>query len=89
MSPRFATHTLLYAGGDKTLADVKALLDAGAYANEEDWAGWTPLHHAAALRLAADANEVPEIIAALAEAGANPNARMAVPDKGRRCTSRR
>ena len=58
------------------MADVKALLAAGAYPNEDDWMGWTPLHHAAALRLAADASEVPEIIAALAEAGANPNARM-------------
>ena len=76
ISRRAAGAALAYGGSDKTLADVMALLGAGAYPNKEDWFGWTPLHHAAGLQLAADVNEIPDIITALVEAGANPNARM-------------
>ena len=76
ISPRAAELALVHPGADKTLADVKVLLDAGAYPNERDWHGWTPLHHTAALRLAADVSETPDIITALVAAGADPKARL-------------
>ena len=76
ISRRAADAALAYGGRDKTLADVVALLDAGAYPNERDWYGWTPLHHVAGLQLATEVDEIPDIIRALVKAGANPNARL-------------
>ena len=53
---------------DKGLAVVRKVLTAGGNVNERDRNGWTPLAHAA-LECRA------EIVKALLEGGANPNAR--------------
>ena len=45
--PLIGTRPLMVAAANGHLDTVKALLDAGADANAEDWSGWTALHAAA------------------------------------------
>lgn len=64
--PLIGTRPLMVAAANGRLDAVKALLDAGADANAEDWSGWTALH-AGAL------NGDPAIITLLLTRGAIPS----------------
>lgn len=67
-SPAPKTSPLHDAAENGTVADVTALLKAGADPNVRTEDGWTPLHEAASQ------SDNPAVITALLEAGANPNA---------------
>lgn len=64
--PLVGTRPLMVAAANGHVDTVKALLDAGADANAEDWTGWTALH-AGAL------NGDPAIVALLLTRGAIPS----------------